>query len=130
VSSMPVETFRSLENAPLSVSGNPTEWFSQLIEEAAEWPEPGTRKPYWSVRAGRRTSKVRLGLRGVIQRFMELIDEFQAEGYLALAFGQLCVDDDPLQKRHTPCRSRPPPRSRSGVAAPGLRHALLARPLL
>jgi hypothetical protein len=31
-------------------------WLTELIREAPRWPEPGTRKPFWSARVGRRAS--------------------------------------------------------------------------
>jgi hypothetical protein len=47
-STVPADAFRA---APAAEA-----WVSQLVREAATWPEPGVRKPYWSVRAGSQTS--------------------------------------------------------------------------
>lgn len=96
VSSVPAEAFK------LAVSGGgwdgprveePEQWVSQLIREAAQWPEPRTRRPYWSIRTASRGTSIRLDLDQTVQAFVRLIDEFEANGYLAQAFGEGCVDD-------------------------------------
>ncbi len=72
----------------------PEQWLPQLIGEAANWPEPGTRKPYWSARTAGHTSSAWMGLREVKRTFVQLIDQFEGHGYLVDAFGQDCVDAD------------------------------------
>jgi hypothetical protein len=69
------------------------QWFIQLIREVTTWPEPGLRKPYWSARTAGRTSPARLEFGDVTWNFVRLIEEFDADGYLARAFRQECVDD-------------------------------------
>jgi hypothetical protein len=69
------------------------QWVSQLIEEAAHWPEPGTPKRYWSTRTVGRSHPTRMELEEVVRAFIQLIDEFKIHGYLAFAFGEECVDD-------------------------------------
>src|SRR6266536_4391534 len=62
VSTEPAEVFSHLSSGAWGEPKHYTEheqWLSQLIREAATWPEPGTRKPYWSTRAGSRTSPAR-----------------------------------------------------------------------
>jgi hypothetical protein len=97
VSTEPAEVFSRL---PSGDWGEPThyteheQWLSQLIQEAATWPEPGTRKPYWSARTTGRTSSARLEFRDIKRGFLQLMDQFKADGYLVHAFGQGCVDAD------------------------------------
>jgi hypothetical protein len=95
VSTVPAEMFKSLPSGAWGgrQGPGPEEWLHQLIREAATWPEPGARKPYWSARASGRTNPNRLGFGDVTQNFVQLIEEFEVDGYLAHAFGQECVDD-------------------------------------
>jgi hypothetical protein len=96
VSTVPVEEFKRAMSRG-GFEGPPTEdleqWVSELIEQARQWPEPGTRKPYWSTRTIARSLPIRLDLDQTVQAFVQLIDEFKADGYLAQAFGKECVDD-------------------------------------
>lgn len=97
-STVPVETFKTLSSAGTwrrrpPQSPSPEEWASQLVREAARWPEPGPRRPYWSTRTTGQTDPARMNFEQVVRAFEQLIDEFQRDGYLVHAFGQECVDD-------------------------------------
>jgi hypothetical protein len=70
------------------------QWLSQLLQEAANWPESGFRKPYWSARTTGRSRPARMELRQVKRKFVQLMDQFKDHGYLVHAFGQYCVDAD------------------------------------
>jgi hypothetical protein len=70
------------------------QWVSQLARQASKWPEPGTRKPYWSARGVRRPSPARMEFDEVTRNFVQLVDDLKAHGYLVQAFGKECVDDD------------------------------------
>ncbi len=97
VSTEPAEVFSQLSSGDWGEPIHYTEheqWLSQLIQEAAIWPEPGTRKPYWSARTTGRTSSARLEFRDIKRSFLQLIDQFEADGYLVHAIGQGCVDAD------------------------------------
>lgn len=87
-SNMPVETFRQM---PAKSRRQPTryDWLRELIRQAANWPEPSLRKPYWSARVGR----PRLGFGEVTVSFVELANEFELDGYLVELSGQACADD-------------------------------------
>jgi hypothetical protein len=75
-STVPAEAF---EEATSSSWGRTPErptarqWISELIQEAGNWPEPGTRKPYWSVRTTGRASQTRMTLEEVARVFTQLI---------------------------------------------------------
>jgi hypothetical protein len=69
------------------------EWLAQLIQEAATWQEPGTCKPYWSAHAGSRTSPAPMDFDQLTRSFVQLVEEFEANGYLTQVFGQECVDN-------------------------------------
>jgi hypothetical protein len=84
LSTAPVETFRQVP------WGRQRLWVLQLMQKAASWPEPGTRRPYWSARTARRSP---MGFEDVTRGFIQLIREFEANGYLAQVFGQECVDE-------------------------------------
>jgi hypothetical protein len=73
---------------------SPGRWISNLVQEAAKWPEPGIRKPYWSARRIRQDSRRRLDSRAFHWRFIQLIGELENDGYFVQAFGQYCVDED------------------------------------
>jgi hypothetical protein len=60
VSTEPADTLRSMGVGTLA-----EQWLSQLLGEAASWPEPGTRKPYWSTRTTGRSNPARMELREV-----------------------------------------------------------------
>jgi hypothetical protein len=94
VSAVPAETFQRVQSTALPgwQSMAVDQWLSQLLQEAATWPEPSTRKPYWSARTIGRGSPARMELREVKRNFVQLVDQFEADGYLVLAFGQDCVD--------------------------------------
>jgi hypothetical protein len=96
VSTVPVEAFKHAMSGG-GWEGPRTEdleqWVSHLIREAAQWPQPGARKPYWSTRTASRSLPIRLDLHQTVQAFVRLIDEFQVDGYLAQAFGKECVDE-------------------------------------
>jgi hypothetical protein len=96
VSTAPADLFKRVQSYEGSGGRDPRpeQWLSQLIREAATWPEPGTRKPYWSARTTGRTSSARMEFRDVKRNFVQVIDQFEADGYLAHAFGQDCVDSD------------------------------------
>jgi hypothetical protein len=97
VSTVPTEAFK----AALRSGGwggrqqpGPEAWVSELLRQAAKWPEPGSRKPYWSARTSGRTRQTQLEFGDLSWSFVRLIEEFEADGYLVHAFGQKCVDDD------------------------------------
>jgi hypothetical protein len=95
-SAIPAEAF---EEAFSRSWGEPTggQWISELVEEVASWPEPGTGKPYWTVRTTGRASQARMSFQEVTQIFVQLIDEFQTNGYFVNAFGYTVLW--PLQRR-------------------------------
>jgi hypothetical protein len=99
-STVPADAFRA---AP-----GPEAWVSQLVREAATWPEPGVRKPYWSIRAGSQTSSFpRMSFDQLTRSFVQLVEEFEANGYLVQVFGQECVDNDgPLPDRSAVLHAR------------------------
>jgi hypothetical protein len=92
-STVPAEEFHQVAD---SQWGEPTpgEWITDLVRAAADWPEPGTRKPYWSARRMRWDSRRRLGSRAFHRRLIEVIEELETDGYFVQAFGQYCVDQD------------------------------------
>jgi hypothetical protein len=98
VSTDPVEAFSHLPTGawvePTTYYAEHEKWLSQLIREAATWPEPRPRKPYWSARARSRTSAARMDFDQLTRSFVQLIEEFETSGYLVQAFGQKCVDAD------------------------------------
>jgi hypothetical protein len=107
VSSVPRRAFeraqsiRSWEEGP--GAENVEQWISQLIEHAAHWPEPGAGKRYWSTRTAGRVHRTHMEFEEVVRAFVQLINEFMANGYLVLAFGQECVDDhDPSPRDPSP----------------------------
>jgi hypothetical protein len=62
VSTEPAEVFKPAEDSVGEAPAAETEqWLPQLIGEAANWPEPGTRKPYWSARTAGHTSSAWMG---------------------------------------------------------------------
>jgi hypothetical protein len=69
-------------------------WVSQLVQDAMTWPEPGARKPYWSVRTATGPGSGRLGFDDVTRQFVRLIEELETNGYFVLAFGEECGVDD------------------------------------
>jgi hypothetical protein len=85
-STAPVETFRQVP------WGRQRLWVLQLMQKAASWPEPGTRRPYWSARTARHRRSP-MDFQNVTAGFIQLIREFEANGYLAQVFGQECVDE-------------------------------------
>jgi hypothetical protein len=97
VSTVPAESFRRVTRASNRDPSRTEEletWVSHLVEQAAQWPEPGTRKPYWSTRTANRSLPVRLNLDQTVQAFVRLVvGEFKADGYLDQIFGNWCVDD-------------------------------------
>jgi hypothetical protein len=110
VSTAPVETFRQLP-LPGNTFGQrskptSTQWFSRLIREVATWPEPTPRKPYWSARrTGGRGGRPKLEFDDLTRSFIQVVEEFESNGYLAQVFGQECVDD----------QDAPPPPNRSAI---------------
>lgn len=99
VSTVPAEAFRKAQQSSATWGGPPKgpsaeEWISQLIQEAAAWPEPGTRKPYWSARIRGQDSRPRISHSDFTRSFIHLIEELEGDGYLVHAFGQDCVDRD------------------------------------
>jgi hypothetical protein len=85
------QSIRSWEEGP--GAENVEQWVTQLVEQAAHWPEPGTGKRYWSTRTGGRVHRTHMEFEEVVRAFVQLINEFKANGYLVLAFGQECIDD-------------------------------------
>jgi hypothetical protein len=98
VSTTPVETFCRVAANTFAQRSKPdrpdsTQWFMRLIREVAAWAEPSPRKPYWSARhAGGRGGR-QLEFDDLTRRFIRVVEEFEANGYLAHVFGQECVDD-------------------------------------
>jgi hypothetical protein len=97
VSTVPMEAFKAALRS--GGWGGPRQpgleaWVSELIRQAAKWLQPGTRKPYWSARTTGRTRRLQLDLGEVSWSYVQLIEEFEADGYLVQAFGKKCVDDD------------------------------------
>jgi hypothetical protein len=94
VSTVPADTFVSMYSheaqGPVPLA---EQWLSQLLGEAANWPESGFRRPYWSARTTGRRRPARIELREVKRNFVQLMDQFEDHGYLVPAFGQYCVDD-------------------------------------
>ena len=98
VSTVPTETLKRVLRGGVQWGGpnlrGAEQWISQLLDEVANFPEPATRKPYWSARTSARPTPARLKFTEVTRHFVRLIEEFEANGYLINAFGQKCVDDD------------------------------------
>jgi hypothetical protein len=106
------------------------QWLSQLLGEAASWPEPGTRKPYWSTRTTGRSNPLGWSFARLSANFVQLIDELEANGYLVDAFGQDCVDD-PDSPPSDPCGGSRRPLGLCGrMAAQAASGWLDARPVL
>ena len=84
VSPVPADTFRQELNNAVGAE----KWLTELINKAARWPEPDTRKPYWSARAGRRASLAGMNFDQLTRGFVQVIEEFEANGYLVQIFGQ------------------------------------------
>ena len=70
------------------------EWFNELVRRAGELRHANAPRPYWPHRSLGVTSRPAGGVGGVRQRFVQVITEFEDNGYLAEAFGMECVDND------------------------------------
>jgi hypothetical protein len=68
-------------------------WIVELIRAAATLPEPSLHRPYWSARAAARGRRPQMEFDDVTRRFILVVEEFEANGYLAQVFGQKCVKD-------------------------------------
>lgn len=82
---------RISEGEQVSETARP--WLLDLVQEAARWPEPGTKKPYWSARMRRQDEQRRLDIRAFFHRYIEIVEGLETDGYFARAFGQECVDE-------------------------------------
>jgi hypothetical protein len=92
-STVPAEEFHEVASSHWR-EPTPGDWITDLVREAANWPEPGTRKPFWSTRMLRRDSRPRLNVRAFTRSFIQLIEELESDGYFVHAFGQYCVDQN------------------------------------
>jgi hypothetical protein len=93
------EPAEALGRIPRSGWGRPGEitaeqWLSELAQEAVTWPEPGSRKPYWTLRTSGVSRQNWMTFEEMTRAFRQLTDEFEMNGYLVHAFGKECVDDD------------------------------------
>ncbi|MFD8261596.1 hypothetical protein ACFV19_22260 [Streptomyces griseoluteus] len=69
------------------------EWFTELVNRAAELRHAAEPRPYWPQRQGRGLSHDGSTPRDTRRDFAGLISDFADNGYLVDAFGQECVDD-------------------------------------
>jgi hypothetical protein len=60
VSTVPTETLKRVLRGGVQWGGpnlrGAEQWISQLLDEVANFPEPATRKPYWSARTSARST--------------------------------------------------------------------------
>jgi hypothetical protein len=89
VSTVPKETLKRVLRGGVRWGGpnlrGAEQWISQLLGEVGNFPEPGTRRPYWSARTTTRPAPAQLKFTDVTRHFVRLIEEFEANGYLVNA---------------------------------------------
>jgi hypothetical protein len=92
-STVPAEAFEQATGSGWDDRPSRHMWLAELVRQAASWPEPGPRRPYWSTRTTGRARPAHMDFQEVVRAFAQLIEDFERDGYLVHAFGQGCVDD-------------------------------------
>ncbi|MFJ6408166.1 hypothetical protein ACIQK9_21865 [Streptomyces hydrogenans] len=69
------------------------DWFSELVGRASEIRSAATPRPYWTHRQGRTLSSDRSTARAAARhKFVQIVNDFADNGYLAEQFKEYCVD--------------------------------------